>query len=326
MIRRIAFLCIALVTAFSAVSRAELVGSWTASTQKEHPGKLYLSLHTGRNNQQGSILDRSAFEGLTSQEIASNGRVPVQFELRREAGTFAFDGTFKASRGAGDFTFTPNRDFLRRLRSAGVALRENRKDEEEALLNMAILDVSIDFIRSMQAIGYRVPLDKYIAFRIFNVTPEYVREMREVGFERLSADKLVETRIHGATPEYIREMRASGEDLSIDEVISSRIHQVTPQFAEEVRRAGYAHVDYDMLTQFRIHGVTVGFIDELHELGYTRLPASKLVEMRIHGVTPEFIRRVQKAGYRRVPVDKLVQMRIFNVDPEMVRALDDGES
>jgi len=299
-------------------------GSWTAERSDKHPDAIQFSLHTGKNQQHGSSFDRAAFDGLTAEQVRSSTAVPVQFELVRESGTIAFEGTFRDGHGAGQFAFVSNPDYVKALGRLGVPLEKG--DPQEQLFTLTMLDVSTAFIRSMQAIGYDVPLDKYTEFRIFDVDPDYVAEMAKIGFPKLSADKLVETRIHGATPEYIRQMRAAGEDLTLDKYIESRIFQVTPEFAAEMAREGYPDLDRDVLVQFRIHGVTTGFIEELRTLGYSRVPAEKLVEMRIHGVTPEFIRRLDAAGYHKVPIDKMVQMRIFDIDPEMVKALDkDGK-
>ena len=324
--RSSAALCLLLAAApVSRVDAHELAGSWTASVSEDHGDRLDFSLRTGRSEQSGSPFDRSEFSGLTAAQVRSATRVPVEFELRRQAGTIAFEGMFRAGNGAGEFTFEPHRDFPDMLRKLGVEVDAKPGEEEHELFTLAIFDVTTDFVRSMQAIGYDVPLQKYIEFRIFSVNPAYVREMAAIGFDHLSADKLVETRIHGATPEYIRHMRSGGQDLSLDQYIQSRIFQVTPEFEDELRRAGYADLDHDMLVQFRIHGVSTQFIQQLRELGYSRVPPDQLVAMRIHGVTPEFIRRVEAAGYRKVPVEKLVQMRIFNIEPEMVKALDQGD-
>jgi hypothetical protein len=325
MIRRLFVLCVlAAVTPLAPASAGPVAGSWSAEISDRDPEKLQLSLRTGRSGQNGTTFRRADFTGLTGAQVRSITSVPVEFELRREAGTIAFTGHFRDGEGDGRFRFAPDPEYPKTLRRLGVAL-DGGRDEELELYHLALHDVSTDFIRSMQEIGYRVPVEKFIAFRIFDVDPEYVREMAAAGFPRLSADKLVETRIHGATPEYIRSMRAAGEDLTLDQYVESRIFRVTPEFAEEMGRAGYAGLRRDVLVQFRIHGVTTEYIDELRELGYAEVPAQKLVEMRIHGVTPEFIRRVANAGYRKVPVDKLVQMRIFNIEPEMVKALDATE-
>jgi hypothetical protein len=325
MTRTLVVTCALLATALVAPARArELAGDWLASVSEKRPERLQFMMNLEPRGQHGNPFERSAFTGLTDAQIESPTRVPVEFELRREAGVVRFEGTFKGGRGAGQFTFAAHDGYASGIRSLGVEFHPKRADETHELFVLALFDVSTDFIRSMQRIGYREPLEMYQQFRIFGVDPAYVRELAEVGFQDLSAEKLVETRIHGATPEYIREMRAAGNDLSLNDYIQSRIFQVSPEFAAQMERAGYRDLEHEVLVQFRIHGVTPEFVQELREVGYTKVPAQKLVEMRIHGVTPEFIRRVEAAGYRKVPIDKLVQMRIFGIEPEMVRALDDA--
>jgi hypothetical protein len=324
MMHPLVVLCVLLAMTFATpVESREVGGTWTASTKSKASERLQLSLDIGGDGNIGNNFDRSAFTGLTWDEIVSDERVPVRFEMRREAGTIEFEGTFRDGHGAGEFGFVPNPKFPEMLEWLGVEHASGR-DVERELFQLAIFDVSTEFIRSMQRIGYKVSLEQFVAFRIFGVDPAYVRAMSSKGFDNLTAEKLVETRIHNVTPEYIQQMRDSGKDLTLDEYVQSRIFQVTPEFADEMGRIGYPGLDHDTLVQFKIHGVSAEFVRDLRRLGYTRVPAEQLVAMRIHGVTPEYIRRVADAGYHKVPVEKLVQMRIFDVDPGMVKALDEG--
>ena len=297
---------------------ADLRGTWSADAKDEE--RIQLSLKTRNDGNTGMWIPLADFTGLTWAQVRSAARTPVRFTMRREAGTIEFDGMFHDEQGTGEFVFTPAADYEGKLERLGLRFEED--SDERDVLSMALFDVSTAFIRSMQDIGYKVPLQKYVEFRIFRVDPAYVKAMGDVGFRRLSADKLVETKIHDVSPEYIREMRAHGEDLSLDEYVQSRIFQVTPEFAAEMAKLGYRDLDRDQLVQFKIHDVSADYIGDLRKLGYTRIPADDLVAMRIHGVTPAFIRRVEKAGYHNVPIEKLVQMRIFDIDPEMVDALD----
>jgi hypothetical protein len=325
MIRTILLVC--LVAGAAREARAEpkpVAGAWTAFVSDKDPEKLSFSMRTRKHENNGSTIARNAFEGLTAEQVRSHVQVTVQFALRREAGTVSYEGVFKQGQGAGTFTFASNPEYPKALKRLGVELEEPLEEQDRELFALAIFDVSTEYIRSMRAIGYDVRLEKYMTFRIFHVDPAYVKEMGSLGFKNLSADKLVETKVHGVTPAYIREMRAAGEDLTLDKYVESRIFRVTPEFAAEMAKAGYADLDRDVLVQFRVHGVTTEFIQELRKLGYTKIPAQKLVEMRIHGVTPQFIRRLADAGYKNVPIDKMIQMRIFDIQPEMVKALDDA--
>ena len=295
--RRIA-LTLVLLTLAATASAAELRGTWTAEVSDSDPSKLYFQINR-RHSNSGRTVQLSTFTGLSTAQVQSATRQPVLFEQRGEAGFIAFEGTFKEGYGAGQFTFTPNPTFLEKVRALGVSTEPNGKhrgrerDLDERLLHYTINDLTTEFIRSMQAEGYDVSLDEYFSFRIFNITPQLVRELAALGYRDIDADDLVASQIHGVRPEYIRRMTAAGfRDLSLQDLIS-----------------------------FRIHGVSGEFVQELRELGYADIPGDKLVAMRIHGVTPEFIREMKAAGYSNIPVDKLIAMRIHGVDAVFVRKM-----
>lgn len=318
-------LALCLLTATTAF--AELEGAWTMALEEKRPDHIYLNLTFGRQHQNGSTVELSTFSGLTTAQVNAPTMTPVQFEIDREAGKITFEGTFRNGKGAGQFTFAGKRAYRDAIEKLGVKFdldRGREKNEEETLFTLTIFDVSTAFIRSMQAEGYRETLDKYLEMRIFNITPEYIREMRSLGFKNIDADELVATRIHKVTPEYIREMRAAGWDFTLEEYQSNRIFNVTPQFAEEMKKLGFGNLSHDELTSFRIHKVTPEFMREMASIGYDKLDADDLVSFRIHRVTPEFIKDLRALGYSNLSADKLVEMRIHRVTPEFIRELADA--
>lgn len=313
------------VSLFASAALAAIDGAWTASVDEKRPDRLYFSITRGRSHQSGNTMPVAAFTGLAASQVGAAAMTPVQFQLRREAGTVSFEGTFRNGKGAGQFTFAADRAYPAAIRALGLELDidgERDRSEDETLFVLAWHDVSTAYIRSMIAEGYRTTLKKYLTMRIFDVSPEYVREMRSLGFSDISADELVSSRIHAVTPEYVRETRAAGWKLSLDDLQSSRIHGATPAFAEEMRRAGYPDLAHDDLVSFRIHGVTPAFVESFRKLGYERLTADQLVSMRIHRVTPEFVRELEEAGYTKVPVQKLISMRIHRIDGKFLKTME----
>jgi hypothetical protein len=331
-----------------------LDGAWTASRDQEEGDRIYLQMTRGLTHNMGTTMSLRAFTGLSEDAVQAATATPVRFELRRDAGNTTFEGTFRAGQGAGQFSFAPRPAFLEEVRALGVDTGKRRqgKDwgEEEQLFGLAVCDVTVAYIKGMIAEGYRLRLEDYQSMRIFDVTPAYIREMRELGFENISHDELVATRIHGVTPSYIRQMRKMGWDLSLEDYQANRIHGVTPAFAEQMRELGFRGLSHDDLVgfrvhgvtpefirgmrdlgypdlseddllAFRIHGVTREFIRELRELGYDNLPADDLIAARIHGVTPGFIREIEEAGYHKVPFDKLISLRISGIDAKTLERM-----
>jgi hypothetical protein len=324
--KRIATLSL-LVCLFAAIPAFALDGAWTASLDEKRPDRIYFNLTQGRHHNMGSTFGLAGFTGLTAAQINAATMTPVQFAMNREAGTVSFEGTFRNGKGAGQFTFAADRTYIDKIRALGIEFelekprRKKDRTEEEDLFALALHDVSTTFIRSMIAEGYRVSLEKYLSLRIFNVTPEYIREMRSLGFKDIDAEELIASRIHKVTPQFVRDMRAAGWDLSLEDLQASAIHGATPAFAEEMRGLGYGSLSHDELVSFRIHRVTPEFIQTMRKLGYSKLSADDLVSMRIHRVTPEFIRELAGAGYTNVPVEKLVQMRIHKVDAQYLKKM-----
>jgi hypothetical protein len=299
---------------------ADIHGAWTAESQDGSSMQMNLTTRGGHSNF-GETMAKADFAGLTEAATRATTQTPVTFQLAREAGNIAFEGTFKDGFGAGQFTFTPNQNYIASLRTLGATFEDSDHDDQQ-LMTMAMLDVSTAFIRSMQAEGYRVSAEKYLSMRIFHVTPELVRELRSLGYDKIDADDLVATRIHKVTPDYIRAMRAAGyPNLSLENLVASRIHQATPEFLSEMKSLGYANIDFDDLIAFRIHRVTPDFVRELGTLGYNKVSADDLVAMRIHGVTTQFIRELKDAGYEHIPVEKLIDMRIHGIDANFVKKM-----
>jgi hypothetical protein len=321
------FATLTLVVCLFATAASALEGSWTASRDEKRPNRLYVNMSSRPTHNMGTTYPLSAFSGLTEAQINASTMTPVQFAMNREAGNVAFEGTFRNGRGGGQFTFTADRGYIEKIRALGIPFdldgrhRRREQTEEEDLYSLAVHDVSTAFIKSMIAEGYKTTLEKYLEMRIFDITPEYIREMRSLGFKNVSAEELVESKIHRVTPQFVRDMRAAGWDLSLDELQESSIHGATPQFAEEMRKLGYGNLSHDDLVAFRIHRVTPEFITELRKLGYDKVSADDLVAMRIHRVTPEFIRELTDAGYVNVPPEKLVDMRIHRIDANYLKKM-----
>ena len=73
------------------------------------------------------------------------------------------------------------------------------------------------YIDAMKSAGLGdVTVDQLIALKIQDVTPEYVRAMREQGLHA-NADTLIAMRVQSVTPEYVHDLRAAGVTVSEDD-------------------------------------------------------------------------------------------------------------
>jgi hypothetical protein len=261
-----------------------LHGTWTILASSGD--RVHLNIVRDTSNW-GQSIGRSELP-LSDAQINSASETPVHFTLNRDAGVIDFNGSFENGEGVGRFSFQPNPQYVATLKSLGVSTDGGLDNDD--LFSMAMFDIGTGFIREMQSLGLHEDLETYKRFKIHGVTTDFVREIRRLGFDGLSAEDLVRFRIHGVTPEFIRSMR----DL------------------------GVGGISAESVVRMRIHGVSTDFVRELRDLGYTNVPSEDLIRMRIHGVSTDFIRELEHAGYHAVPIEKLVQMRIHGIDPAML--------
>ena len=325
------------------VSQDRQPGTWEIRPSSAE-GMVHLRL-VELNSSWGNDIPVRVLEGLTEAQRTGAGG-PVQFRLRRDAGTFTFEGVFRGGVGAGTFSFTLDPNFPAELAKRGFArptaleqyqlarhdigyafldeLTRQRyaKPETGDLVRAGQHGVQLAYLHDMGALGYRLgSLAPLIELRDHGVTPDYVRGLADQGYKGLSADGLRQARDHGVSTEYVRAMREAGYgSLPMEALINARDHGVSPDFVRGLADAGYRGLPLDQLIRVRDHGVSAEYARGMHELGYS-VAIEDLIRARDHGVDLEFVRGMTTLGYRGLPLDALIQARDHGVTPKYVQDL-----
>ena len=312
-------------------------------------GTVHLRL-VERSSSSGRNVPIEQLDGLTANQLEGAGG-PVQFRVRRDAGTFTFEGVIRNGVGAGTFAFTPDPNFPAELAKRGFNRPSSGEQYQLARhdVGYAFLDelnkqgyskpqtadlvragqhgVHVTYLREMAALGYRLgSLDPLITLRDHGITPAYVRELAEEGYKGLAADDLRQARDHGITPAYVRGMREGGYgSLPMPELIAARDHAVTPEFVRELGDAGHRKLPLDQLIRVRDHGVSPEYVREMRRLGYA-IAIDELVRARDHGVSLDYVRDMAALGYGNQPIDALIRVRDHGVTPQYARDLNGSDT
>ena len=147
----------------------------------------------------GFSIDPALLSGL-SRDQAMSGGTNVRFQLKRDAGTFNFEGWFKEGNGSGHFTFTPDHGFASQLTSQGFG-----SPTDEQLLSLAMSDTGLALISELKSQGYeRFTLDQLVQLGNHGVNLEYVQGLKSYGYQLKTVDNLVQMRDHGVNLKFIQ--------------------------------------------------------------------------------------------------------------------------
>jgi beta-lactamase regulating signal transducer with metallopeptidase domain len=188
----------------------------------------------------------------------------------------------------------------------------------DQLIALKIQGVTGDYVRGIREEGYQPTVDELLAMRIHGVTPQYIDQFKERGW-KLTIDQLLAFRIHGVDPKQLDGMDAAGYKLNPDQAIAMRIHGLTPELAGSVSAMGLGKPTFDQLLAMRIHGVDPQYLNGMKETGLRGLNLDNLLALRIHGANPSQIKEMAALGFKDLTVDQVLAARIHGVTPDFIR-------
>jgi hypothetical protein len=81
-----------------------------------------------------------------------------------------------------------------------------------------------------------MPFQKLIELRVHQITPEYISQFRQLGFNDLTLDRLVELKIFKVTPEFVTEMRSAGfTSITPQQLVNLRIFKIDGDYARKAK-------------------------------------------------------------------------------------------
>ncbi|HYM75328.1 MAG TPA: M56 family metallopeptidase [Candidatus Dormibacteraeota bacterium] len=185
------------------------------------------------------------------------------------------------------------------------------------LISLKIQNVTPEYVRQMHDLGLHPDADGFVGMKVQGVTPEYVKELRAMGFNP-DVDQIVGMKVQGVTADYVRGLKEVGIQGDADQIVGLKVQGVTPEYVRELQAVGLK-ADADEIVGMKVQGVTAAYVKGLRDQGLNP-SADDVVGMRVQGVTPEYIRDVRALGLNP-SADEIVGMKVQDVTPEYIKAL-----
>jgi beta-lactamase regulating signal transducer with metallopeptidase domain len=200
--------------------------------------------------------------------------------------------------------------YMDAMAAAGVKITD-----VDELISLRVQGVTPEYIKEMRELGLKPDVEELIGMKVQGITPEYVREVRKFD-PNVGVDDLVGMKVQGVTPDYIRELRTIYPNVNVEEVIGMKVQGVTPEYVKEFHDLGLKP-SADDLIGMKVQGVTPNYVKDMRALGLK--PATdELIGMKVQGVTPEYVKEMQAAGFKDLDCDELIGAKVQGITPEFI--------
>jgi len=202
--------------------------------------------------------------------------------------------------------------YIDAMKAAGL---ENLSVDD--LIGLRTQGITPEYVRQMHDLGFKPDADSLVGMKVQGITPEYVKEMRALGFNP-DADQIIGLKVQGITADYVREMKEVGIQGDADEMIGLKVQGVTPEYVKQMRALGLK-VDADDVVGLKVQGVTPEYVQGLQAQGF-RPSADEVVGMKVQGVTPEYVKEIRALGLNP-SADDIVGIKVQGVTPEYIKEI-----
>ena len=187
----------------------------------------------------------------------------------------------------------------------------------DELIGLKTQNVTPEYVREIHDLGLHPDADGFIGLRVQGVTPEYIKEIRAMGFNA-DEDEIIGLKVQGVTADYVKGMKEVGIAGDADQIVGLKVQGVTPEYVRDLRAQGLK-VDADDVVGLKVQGVTPAYVQGLRAQGLNP-DSDDVVGMKVQGVTPEYIRDIRALGLNP-NADEIVGMKVQGVTPEFIKAL-----
>jgi beta-lactamase regulating signal transducer with metallopeptidase domain len=205
---------------------------------------------------------------------------------------------------------TPSSSYIDGLKSAGL---DNLTVDE--LIALKITGVTPEYAKEIHQLGLKADADELIGMKIQDVTPEYVRTMRAATGQQLTTDDLIAMKIQGVTPEYLKQIHDLGMKPNADQVVGLKTMGITPEYIQEMRKLDLK-IETENVIALKVQGVTPEYVQSIRALGL-HPDAEEFAAMKIQGIDADYIKKMQAAGFK-LDADDAISAKVMGITPEFI--------
>jgi hypothetical protein len=213
--------------------------------------------------------------GLTAETLRGDAHA-IEFEMKTDAGSFVCRGVASKGTGAGTFAFAPDEAYAKAMNAVRSAPLTPGQQ-----VRAGMFDLSTSYVDAVAAAGFGdAPFDTLLSFRMFKVTPEFLRALRR-DFPTIASSAVIGALMASGKQHIdLHALHLDFPNDDLDTIVALAAAGVTPAYVAALRAADVRGLSADTAAALRARGVDQAFADRLATKGPHGLSPDEVVRLK----------------------------------------------
>lgn len=182
----------------------------------------------------------------------------------------------------------------------------------EDIVAIKSLDIDADYIRSLKEAGYdNLASNDLIAMKSQGITADYIKNFQKMGYNNMSTSDLITTKAQNITADYIKSFKDIGyTNISLEYVIPLKSLGVTSQYIKNFQDMGFKDITLHDAVTLKSQNITADLIQQYKKLGFANVSIEDVISAKSTGTTPSFISSMKEKGHNLKSIQKYMQLKM----------------
>lgn len=193
----------------------------------------------------------------------------------------------------------------------------------EDIVALRSLNIDADYIRSLKEAGYdNLASNDLIAMKTQGITADYIKNFRKMGYNNMSPWDLITTKTQNITAEYIKSFEDIGyKNISLQDVKPLKSFGVTSQYIKNFQDIGYKNISFQDVMPLKSFGVTSQYIKNFQDIGFKDITLHDAVRLNSQGITADLIQQYKKLGFANVSLEDVISAKAMGTTPSFISSM-----
>lgn len=200
-------------------------------------------------------------------------------------------------------------------------IRSAAKKEDKPLISGKASDKNGEK-NSAEGVAKGPSAEDIVALRSLNIDADYIRSLKEAGYDNLASNDLIAMKSQGITADYIKNFQKMGyTNMSPSELITAKAQNITANYIKSLKDIGYTNISMQDLVPLKSLDITHSYIRNFQNIGFKDITLHDAITLKSQNITADLIYQYKKLGFSNVSLEDVISAKATGTTPAFISSM-----